>query len=183
MHIHVGKFPTSIDDYFSFVVHFIPADRVLFDSQLFGIVFDPSRGPEHFPIDEYRGIFFIFFEPCPDRSFVNGAQKLVEIDQRDPAGRLTKLLPTVLVGRKLSLWNGPIDQVDDSSFDIWGQNFAVVVIAEVVVQEKMIDTYQQMVFDPLFKNRPLVLEDSTDRQIIELIGRILFFMSDNLSIQ
>ena len=79
--------------------------------------------------------------------------------------------------------NGPIDQVDDSSFDIWGQNFAVVVIAEVVVQEKVIDTDQQMVFNPLSENRPLVLEDSTNRQIIRLIGRILFFMSDDLSIQ
>ena len=73
MHIHVGKFPTSIDDYFSFVVHFIPADRVLFDSQLFWIMFNPSRGPEHFPIDEYRGIFFVLFEPCPDRGFVDRA--------------------------------------------------------------------------------------------------------------
>ena len=73
MMIYFRKRPTCIDDYFSFVIHFVPADRVLFDSQLFGIMFDPSRGPEHFPIDDYRGIFFVLFEPCPDRGFVDRA--------------------------------------------------------------------------------------------------------------
>ena len=73
----------------------------------------------------------------------------------------------VVVNGKLHEFAGSRNIIDETGFDVWCGNFALIVGAFVVVDVEVIDAGKQMIVESLFEIRTLVLHDGDDRQIMQ----------------
>src|SRR5438034_1541776 len=125
-----------------------------------------TGGAELSPVDPARRPAFLAGEYLCERDSSRGEQKLVHVDERDPARIVSVAGHTVGVRFFHPRPVGPIDDLDCALADVRRENFGVLVLAAVVVEKESLDAYQQVELDPLGEIRRLIAVEGTNREVV-----------------
>ena len=129
-----------------------------------------ARRPEVHVVDADPTVGLVGAKRLAEVAAAGDEEELVRVDESDPAREPAELGHAVRVRRHLPAWmDGPVDERDDALADIRLQGALAVVLAQVVIEEEMLDPRDPVQLDPLCEIVGLVPEDRRHREVVGLV--------------
>jgi len=125
-----------------------------------------AGGAEIEGADADTGEAFVFGEGLMQIAPLRREQKLVEIDEGDPAGIIGESVHAMTVSGDLAGVCWPVGERDDAAPSVRLNDLTRIVVAAVVVEIEVIDAHGEMKWQPFAQHDGFVAEDRADAEVV-----------------